>query len=1368
MSRFLNRLLSWGEGRGKARASGSVRRNRNRFRPTAEALEDRLAPATFVWIGPNNGNFSTAANWSNAASGAAGTPGAGDSLVFPLSGTVTPGTVNNDLPAGTAFASITFLSDGWTIAGNTLGVTTGINDTTNTAGTNTISANLSFAAATHSVGINVVNPASGATANQLAIGGTVNLGSPGVTTSGVGSLSFNNTVSGAGGLVADGSGTVSLTAADSYGGGTTVNGGIVAVSGNATALGTGAVTVNSGGTLQLGVSNVSNALNLNGFGFNGNGALTFGASGLTYVGPITLQTNTSINVGGNNETLSGPGAGSGSISGPSGLTLVGTNAGRLIDQDAGTYTGVTNVLGPTLELDSPAAGQTGGQNTGTSGYVVSQGGVLTLDNSTGGLQVNNRLGTSASVELDGGSLTFTGTAATSESFAALNLGNAAPGITGSNTVDLGANNNTVAVTTLNRNPGSTVTFLGSNMGSTNTITFGAFGTGAGLVNGILPYADVANGAGPATDFATHNLNGNTGIGIAASTSFTAFGTAGGNGTENIKGDNPGGTLSLTGDIFVNSINLNGENINANGHTITIASGGVLESSGTSAIIMGGTIQFSTAANGTGPVEGIITVSDVGGLFLSTTPIAVGTNLTLNLSPTGSAGDLIFAGTPAASSYTGVTWVTSGAVFLSTAATATVIPGLLVIGDNAGGTNADEVRVSSNFQQLGGDVVVNSSGELFLPGGISQSVGKLTLQSGLASATADVLGTLTVTGRVNAGGVGLSPATGLTGNLPDVSDFQPSLITGSGSLILAPGGVAAGTATFDVLRTPAVFDGGEEDLQLSAVIGAGSATLDKTGGGTLAIFTLPSAGYTGTVQIDGGRFAVAVANFNRPVVVNTGGVLGNDSVAGGSTANSVTADGGVVTPSLGEFPLAEVFTNSGPDNLSAGGVVAVHIGGYGGPGVDSDQLVGSTGANQVTLGGTSVLMLDLFGLAENGSLTGANSPFRWANPLIGRFSDAPNATGNILPAADVLNNPTGFQAVVSYGAGFLTVTLTHPPAVPNSTYTAAQNTPLTVGTKAAGVLAGLTDPDFNGTVAQATQDTVANPGTYTGTAGGTLTVNANGTFTYVPAAGFSGTESFTLTAVNPLGGTSAPFTVSFAVSPSAVSVTPVVSVAIDRHGRQVLEVVGTTGTLTQIDATGAHVLGGGFRSASVAFDRHGQEVLVAVELNGTLLQFDSRGAHVLGGGIASALVAFDRQGREVLVAVELNGMLVQSDATGAHVLGGGILSAGVAFDPRGREVLALVTQGGTLILIDRTGAHVLGGGIASAGVAFAGSREVLLLLTPGGTLFQIGPVEAASLGGGYLAAAEAFGPAGEVLDAIFQGDALFQFQQGMVLPLGTVP
>src|SRR5262249_39043744 len=82
-----------------------------RIRLSLEELETRLAPATFVWTGQGgNSNFSTAGNWANFATNAPGTPGTGDSLIFPLNGPSAPGTVTDDLAGTTNFNSITFLS----------------------------------------------------------------------------------------------------------------------------------------------------------------------------------------------------------------------------------------------------------------------------------------------------------------------------------------------------------------------------------------------------------------------------------------------------------------------------------------------------------------------------------------------------------------------------------------------------------------------------------------------------------------------------------------------------------------------------------------------------------------------------------------------------------------------------------------------------------------------------------------------------------------------------------------------------------------------------------------------------------------------------------------------------------------------------------------------------------------------------------------------------------------------------------------------------------------------------------------------------------------------------------------------------------
>ncbi|KAA0077324.1 tandem-95 repeat protein, partial [Mycolicibacterium sp. P9-64] len=101
-----------------------------------------------------------------------------------------------------------------------------------------------------------------------------------------------------------------------------------------------------------------------------------------------------------------------------------------------------------------------------------------------------------------------------------------------------------------------------------------------------------------------------------------------------------------------------------------------------------------------------------------------------------------------------------------------------------------------------------------------------------------------------------------------------------------------------------------------------------------------------------------------------------------------------------------------------------------------------------------------------------------------------------------------------------------PVATNDNFTTGEDGPLTVGA-AAGVLGNDTDIDSSTL-------TVANPGTIT-TAHGTVTLAADGSFTYTPVANYNGTESFTYQATD---GTnlSAPATVTITVT--AVNDAPV--------------------------------------------------------------------------------------------------------------------------------------------------------------------------------------------------------------------------------------
>jgi hypothetical protein len=246
--------------------------------------------------------------------------------------------------------------------------------------------------------------------------------------------------------------------------------------------------------------------------------------------------------------------------------------------------------------------------------------------------------------------------------------------------------------------------------------------------------------------------------------------------------------------------------------------------------------------------------------------------------------------------------------------------------------------------------------------------------------------------------------------------------------------------------------------------------------------------------------------------------------------------------------------------------------------------------------------------------------------------------------------------------------------------------------------------------------------YSGVTASPLVITAgqlSGTITGAlpPDPGPNKTLTFTLGApTNATLGATATDALTIVEPPPQQSLPPSVSVAFGPIG-EVLELVNSVGVLTQFDAAGAHVLGGGVRSASVAFGPTG-EVLEVVSLGGVLTQFDSTGAHQLGGaGVESASIAFG-SGGEVLEIVLTDGSLRQFDSAGVHVLGtSGVVSASVASGPGG-EVLEVVSSAGVLTQFDAAGAQQLGGSeVQSAGVAFTSTGEVLDIIFSDGALDQ---------------------------------------------------
>lgn len=262
-------------------------------------LDSRVNAAVKTWDGGGgNANWNTAANWDGAGGGAV--PVAGDSLVF---AGATRLSNSNNFTAGTSFDGISFASgaSSFTLAGNSVALTSGV---TNSSGNlQTITLPISIAATQ-----------------------TFNTGSGGLTqgATGAGSLGL---ISGAGGLIKTGSGTLTLNAANSYLGATTISEGrlFLSNSGGGTLPSTTAVSVASLATFDIGdrshtVGSISGAGSIvgnasnNQFTVGGNNGSTLFSGNITFTtagnlikngtGVLTLSgTNTRMTSQVNNGTL---------------------------------------------------------------------------------------------------------------------------------------------------------------------------------------------------------------------------------------------------------------------------------------------------------------------------------------------------------------------------------------------------------------------------------------------------------------------------------------------------------------------------------------------------------------------------------------------------------------------------------------------------------------------------------------------------------------------------------------------------------------------------------------------------------------------------------------------------------------------------------------------------------------------------------------------------------------------------------------------------------------------------------------------------------------------------------------------------------
>jgi autotransporter-associated beta strand protein len=269
----------------------------------------------FTWNTATTNSWGTAGSWTSGNPVAAGQ--SNYALNFNVAGSYT---ATHNLNTGFLVNQLNFGGSSVTLAGNSLALT----------------ANVSAAPQ-----LNQNSTSSVTVSNNLALNATTVLGG---TSSGA--MTLSGVISGAGGLIKNGSGDVALNGINTYSGGTTVNAGslYIGLQQNA-ALGSGPVTLNSGSVLWLNRVSIANSLTLNSatlYATNGFGDAWSGPINLSGTSTINLQTTGSL-------TLSGV------ISGSGGLTKVGSSSTLTLSGASNTYSGTTIISGGTIACTNVGA-----------------------------------------------------------------------------------------------------------------------------------------------------------------------------------------------------------------------------------------------------------------------------------------------------------------------------------------------------------------------------------------------------------------------------------------------------------------------------------------------------------------------------------------------------------------------------------------------------------------------------------------------------------------------------------------------------------------------------------------------------------------------------------------------------------------------------------------------------------------------------------------------------------------------------------------------------------------------------------------------------------------------------------------------------
>lgn len=820
--------------------------------------------------------------------------------------------------------------------------------------------------------------------------------------------------------------------------------------------GSGAVTVNTGATLQLqnGIAIPTVPLTLNGTGANNNGALENLQGANSFAGNITLAGNSQVNIDNAADTLTL----SGVIGG--GFSLTQAGPGTLVLSGSNTFMGALNILSGTLSVPSlnnaGTAGPLGegaapvvlGSNGATATFLSPGGGstnqAFTLAaggtgvfSASGGLTLSGAIGGNGSLATVGnvtlaGSNAYTGTTTVSNGTLTIGSGGSINGTSGISVAQgcllqvtagggggqlPGAGNIILSAGTLNylgngsASPGETTGALLLNPGQSTVATSNA-GTGS-------TYLCFASGAPSAVTGATVNFSGsnNAQIQFQSNPPSGNGGIIGGyafyiNGNNTdfaaLTADSSGGPYTLgacsnyaTGNLVSCGTAANAKPSGAQSSLSTATTINSLNLSGTAGVTMtgGGSLMLTSGGligNTTGSISGgTLMGSSSGELVVNAVqPLSISSVIADNGDPTA----LVKTGSgtltlTSPSTFSGNIFLNQGTLTYSLASSMSYGGAISGIGGLTKSGNATLVLTGNNTYS--GPTTI-SQGNLVVNGTLLSS-GNVQVNNALLSGTGSVGNVF-----VNGGGtlaVGNGANTMSAAALTLTANSFLNIYTAAGYNPLAVSGAVAlpssGVTTLDLTNSSLTALGTYHLLDYGSLSGLSTSSF--------TIGTSPPAGDMFTIQVDPGNYL--------DLVISKSPVTGTWNHSGSGTWSSSGNWSGSV-PGVGQD--TAVF-----GNVLTGSTVATVT-------LDSSRSLSNlgfstTGANSYVIapsaGSTLTLLSSTGGVSPTISDSGGNQTVRVAVTLSSNLSVSVTS-GSALTIAGDISESGGSQSLSVSGGGEL--------------------------------------------------------------------------------------------------------------------------------------------------------------------------------------------------------------------------------------------------------------------------------------------------------------------------------------------------------------